>query len=163
MLQHLPELVDPLALADKRRQFKGSLPLAKLSRLQDVLSNRVGEVRFELNFGKEGKIAAVQGRVEAELELQCQCCLQPVQWRVDSVVRLGIVKSIDEANLLPESFEPLLLEEEIIPLADIVQEELLLAIPTIPQHPQCDGVLTIREKPKNERENPFAVLADLIN
>jgi uncharacterized protein len=82
---------------------------------------------------------------------------------VDSIVRLGIVRSLDEADLLPESFEPLLLEEEIIPLADIVQEELLLAIPAIPQHPQCGRAPQEGVKPKNQRENPFAVLADLIN
>jgi len=163
MSEHLPEFIDPLALTDKQRQLRGSLPLAKMLRLRDVLLSREGNARFELNFRKEGRVAAVLGRVEAELELQCQCCLGPLWWRVNNAVRLGIVRSLEEANLLPESFEPLLLEDETIPLVDIIQDELLLAIPAIPQHEQCGELLAREGKPGKQRENPFAVLADLKN
>ncbi len=164
MVEHLPERIDPLALAEKRRQFKGSLPLSQLVRLQDVLLNPEGLVRFELRFGKDGKLSAVTGSVEAYLELQCQCCLGPIAWPVDSQVKLALVGSIDEADLLPESYEPLLLEEETILLTDIIQEELLLAIPSIPQHGQCKAsapkeVAKMPDTPK--RPNPFAVLAEL--
>ena len=164
MVEHLPERIDPLALAEKRRQFKGSLPLSQLVRLQDVLLNPEGEVRFELRFGKEGKIPMVTGNVEAELELQCQCCLGPIAWPVSSHVKLAVVNSIDEADLLPESYEPLLLEEETIPLVDILQEELLLAIPSIPQHGQCEASAPpeVAQPPYTpKRPNPFAVLAKL--
>ena len=160
MVEHLPEFIDPLALADTQRQFTGSLPLAKMSRLRDMLLSREGNARLELSFRKEGRVAAVLGRVEAELELQCQCCLSPLRWPVSNEVRLGIVRSLEEANLLPESFEPLLLEAETIPLVDIIQDELLLAIPVIPQHVQCEGLLAGDGNPGKPRENPFAVLAD---
>jgi len=160
MLEYLPEFIDPLALVDKRRRFKGVLPLATMPRLQDTLLTSAGEAKFELNFSKEGRIAAVLGGIEAELELQCQCCLEPIRLRLSNAVRLGIVRSIAEADLLPESFEPLLLEEETVRLADIVQDELLLAIPLIPQHTQCKRSLTEAGKPGGERENPFAALAD---
>jgi len=164
MVEHLPEFIDPLALVDKRRQFKGSLPLSQLSRFQELLFDQNGDVQFDLRFAKEGRIAAVTGSVQAELQLQCQCCLGSIPWTVNSIVSLGIVSSIDEADLLPSEYEPLLLEQETIPLADIVQEELLLAIPTIPQHERCGPVAapvkeTIAESPK--RPNPFAVLANL--
>jgi len=164
MVEHLPERIDPLALAEKHRQFKGSLPLSQLVRLQDVLLNPEGEVRFDLRFGKEGKIAMVTGNVMAELELQCQCCLGPIAWPVSSRVKLAVVHSIDEADLLPESYEPLLLEEETILLVDILQEELLLSIPSIPQHGECDASAPkkLAQKPDTpKRPNPFAVLANL--
>ena len=164
MLEHLPEFIDPLALVDKRRHFKGSLPLSQMSRLHDLLFDREGDVGFELRFGKEGRIAAVTGSVQAELKLQCQCCLGSIPWTVSSIVNLGVVRSIDEADRLPEGYEPLLLEGDTLPLADILQEELLLAVPAIPQHERCGpadplvkGVTP--ESPK--RPNPFAVLANL--
>jgi uncharacterized protein len=160
MFEHLPEFVDPLVLVDKRRRFKGAFPLAKMPRLQDVLLTNAGEATFELNFTKEGRVAAVLGGIEAELELQCQCCLEPIRLHLSSEVRLGIVRSIAEADLLPESFEPLLLEEETMRLADIVQDELLLAIPLIPQHAQCKRSSAEARKSGGERENPFAALAD---
>ena len=87
MVEHLPERIDPLALAEKRRQFKGSLPLSQLVRLQEVLLNPEGLVRFELKFGKVGKLSMVTGYVEAELELQCQCCLGPIAWLVSNQVK----------------------------------------------------------------------------
>ncbi len=164
MVEHLPERIAPLALVEKRRQFKGSLPLSQLVRLQDVLLNPEGEVRFALRFEKHGKLSMVTGIVEAELELQCQCCLGPIAWPVSSRVKLAVVSSIDEADLLPESYEPLLLEEETMPLAVIIQEELLLAIPSIPQHGQCEASAP-REMAQTpyapKRPNPFAALAEL--
>jgi uncharacterized protein len=166
MVEHLPEFIDPLVLAEKRRQFKGSLPLTKMSRLHDVLLERDGAVDFELRFEKDGKIAAVSGIVQAALVLQCQCCLEAIAWPVKTRVKLAVVSSIDEADLLPESYEPLLLEGETMPLADIIQEELLLAIPAIPQHDNCAPALppsqrkeAVSEAPK--RPNPFAILAEL--
>jgi len=164
MVEHLPELIDPLALAEKNRQFKGHLPLSKMTRIQDVLLRREGEVSFELRFGKDGKFAVVTGMVEADLELQCQCCLGPIAWTVSSRVNLAVVSSIDEADLLPDAYEPLLLEEDSIPLADIIQEELLLAVPTIPQHGQCEASAPRERVPMPtipQRPNPFAVLAKL--
>lgn len=166
MVEHLPEFIDPLALADKGRQFKGSLPLSKMTRLQDVLLDGQGEVGFVLRFGKDGKVATVTGVVEAELKLQCQCCLGAILWPVDCKVSLGLVKSIAEADLLPESYEPLLLEGDTLPLADIVQEELLLALPAVPRHEVCEPAAQARqEQPKAPetpaRPNPFAVLAKL--
>ena len=166
MVEHLPEYIDPLALADKGRQFKGSLPLSKMTRLPDVLLDGQGEVGFVLRFGKDGRVATVTGVVEADLVLQCQCCLGAIPWPVRSQVSLGLVKSLDEADLLPESYEPLLLEGDDLPLADIVQEELLLALPAIPQHEACGPAAPPRpaavaapDAPK--RPNPFAVLAKL--
>jgi uncharacterized protein len=167
MVEHLPELIDPLALAEKGRQFKGSLPLSKMIRLQDLLLDAQGEVSVTLKFGKDGKFAVVTGVVAADLELQCQCCLGAIPWKVDCTVNLGLVRSLAEADLLPESYEPLLLEgESLMPLADIVQEELLLALPVIPQHEACEPAAQAqpkKEPPRQlpERPNPFAVLAKL--
>jgi uncharacterized protein len=169
MVEHLPELIDPLALAEKGRQFKGVLPLSQMTRLQDLLMDGLGEVSVSLKFGKDGKLAVVTGVVAAELELQCQCCLGAIPWKVDCRVNLGLVKSLAEADLLPESYEPLLLEGEgMMPLADIVQEELLLALPVIPQHDACELAAQAQTNEKKEpprqlpeRPNPFAVLAKL--
>jgi len=164
MVEHLPEFVDPLMLADKRRHFNGVLPLSKMPRLLEMLLVKEGGVKFGLKFGKEGKIASVTGTIDAELVLQCQCCLGPIAWPVHSRVSLAVVASLDEADLLPENYEPLLLEGETIALADIVQDELLLAIPCVPQHDHCGTVPQGKKAPEPkapERTNPFAVLSEL--
>jgi uncharacterized protein len=165
MLEQPPEIIDPLVLVEKRRQLKGSLPLSKMLRLKDILFVQEGEVNFELKFEKDGKIAAVTGVVEAELQLQCQCCLGSISWPVRSRVSLGVVRSIDEADLLPEPYEPLLLDaNDTFPLSDLIQDELLLAVPQIPQHDRCETADLKMEPVASDipkRANPFAVLAKL--
>lgn len=164
MSEQMPELIDPLVMVEKRRQFNGSLPVSQMPQMQDVLHNVEGSVRFSLRFGKEGSVAAVTGVVEADLVLQCQCCLGPIAWPISSRVNLGIVSTVDEADRLPDSFEPLLLEGESIALADIIQEELLLAIPPIPQHEHCEASAANARAETSaapKRPNPFAALAEL--
>ncbi|HYE37057.1 YceD family protein [Methylocaldum sp.] len=160
MLDHLPDLIDPLEFAEKKRRIAGSMPLSKMDRIRDIVLNGESKVKVELEFKKEGRSTVVSGWVEADLKLECQCCLEPLDWPVHSEVHLGIVSSINEGNLLSEPLEPLLLDETgVIDLADIVQDELLLAIPSIPQHSHC--VSPKAETAVDSRENPFAVLAQL--
>jgi len=160
MLDRLPDSIDPLEFAEKKRRIVGSIPLNKMERIRDRVLNGEGEAKVDLEFKKEGRRAVVSGGVEADLKLECQCCLEPLDWPVRSEVHLGVVSSIDEGNLLPEPLEPLLLDETgVVDLVDIVQDELLLATPSIPQHSHCASPKT--ETDADSRENPFAVLAQL--
>ena len=160
MPDRLPDVIHPLSLAQKRRHLRGEIPLSQLDRVAGALFETQGTAKVELQFGKTGRQAGVTGRVEADLVLQCQCCLGAMSWPVKSEVNLGIVASVDEALLLPESMEPLLIEAESeIPLADIVQDELLLAIPTVPRHANCQVPNPL--KAKTDKPHPFAGLAEL--
>jgi uncharacterized protein len=159
MVARLPDLIDPLEFAEKKRRVKGSLPLSEMDRLRGVVLNLEDMAEIDLEFRREGRILLVSGRVDANLALECQCCLDPLDWSVHSEVKLGMVHSIDEANLLPDSVEPLLLVDAgMMALADIVEDELLLAIPSIPQHSEC--VSEGQGAPESARR-PFAVLAQL--
>lgn len=166
MLMHLPVFINPLQLADKGRTFKGEMALSELPRLEGVILNPDGRVDVEISFGRAGKISAVTGHIDAALELQCQCCLEPLAWPVHSELNLAVVTSLDEAHLLPEPYEPLWLERENIALRDIIEEELVLALPVIPQHVQCgsgasQSSVSDDRKVVPLRDNPFAVLNKL--
>jgi uncharacterized protein len=171
MLDRLPEYIDPLHLADKRGALKGRIPLSSLDRLADMLANDTGSVVIEFFFGREGRLAKIEGRIEAVLELKCQNCLQAVEWPVNSVIKLGIVTSIEQADRLPESYEPLLLEEEKVLLKNIVEDELLLILPAFPKHQYPCFVPKLGNKPldslvnakQSSPENPFSILAKLKN
>jgi uncharacterized protein len=160
MFDRLPDLFDPFEFAEKKRRIKGSVPLARMDRVRDCLQAEDGDANIDLEFRREGRVATLTGRVEADLVLQCQCCMEALSWPVRSAVRLGLAGSLEEADRLPEGFEPLLVEPgAAVALVDLVQDELLLAIPSIPQHPECGP-----PKPQNASaavEHPFAVLAQL--
>ena len=160
MADRLPDSFDPLEFVEKARRITGTVPLSKMDRLPDVLLSREGAVAVDLQFGREGLVAAIIGAVNADLVLQCQCCMEALDWPMRAEVRLGVVGSIDEGDRLPDDFEPLLVESgEKVSAVDIVQDELVLAIPVIPQHAEC-GPARPKSGP-DKPEHPFAVLANL--
>jgi uncharacterized protein len=169
MLDRMPEYIDPLHLADKHGVLKGELPISSFDRLKDVLSSDAGNVEFSLFFSREGRLAKIDGRIKSVLSLECQNCLEPVEWVVDSSIKLGIVSSIDQANRLPEDYEPLLVEVEgKVLLKDVIEDELLLILPTFPKHQHACLARAVKPAEKDissdqhsVNENPFSILAKL--
>jgi uncharacterized protein len=176
MLARLPEYIDPLHLADKRGVLKGQIPLDNLKRLADLLFDDSGAISVELFFQREGRLATIDGRLEVVLQLRCQNCLGALVWPVNCAVKLGIVTSMAQADKLPEAYEPLVLEGETLLLRDIVEDEILLALPTFPKHQYAcldishfglstsvnEAETRVDDKPSS-RENPFSILANLKN
>ena len=168
MSSHLPEYVDPLALAEKGCLIEGEYPLNGLLRLQGMLANYEGAVRFELNFDREGRSRVITGSVSTDLVLDCQVCMDAIKLPVKRKVSLSVVTTIEQAERLPEEYEALLLTstEETVVLMDIVEDELLLALPDIAKHGDCthnaNSRVSINEEAELEEPvNPFSVLANL--
>ena len=164
MSERLPSHFDPLVYAEKKRRMRGDLDLADLDRMQDLLMVHQGLVRVDLSFGRLGRNWVVKGLIESELTLECQVCMEALSWPVRCEVSLGLVRSIEEADRLAEDLEPMLVKvDEEIPVADLVQDELILAIPTIPRHPDCLRLETqVAESSEETRVHPFADLAQLV-
>ena len=167
MSQHLPDHLDPWRFADLGKRISGSYQLKDLPRLSLCLIDSQGEVSFTLEFFRDRqRRACLRGRVVSELLLQCQRCLDVMRLSVDSEVALAFVESIDEAEGLPDELDPQLVDEGRVSLRDLIEDELLLALPQVSMHP--DEACKIRpdsgpgeEKPAAVRENPIAVLAEL--
>lgn len=161
MSERLPDFIDPLSLVKKQADLRGRIPLAAMPRVRDSILAPDGEAEVELHFRREERIPTISGRVAATLTLQCQSCMEPLLLPVESEVHLGVVATLEQANALPESLEPLLIGEAgSIPLLDIVEDELLLALPIIPRHEHCNT--QVQPEPQGEgRKNPFGVLAVL--
>jgi uncharacterized protein len=52
---------------------------------------------------------------------------------------LGVIGDIAEEALLPENYEPVLVQHGRLALLDLVEDELLLALPQVPRNPQLDA------------------------
>ena len=171
MLERLPDLIDPLLLAEKRRILSGKIALEHLSRLSNSLISSTDSVDVSLSFAKQGRLATVQGHIRGCLQLCCQNCLEAIQFPIDISLKLAIVNSLAQADTLAGEYEPLMLEAENIPLADLVEDELLLIIPDFPRHAySCvnyqalqNNVDSSSEKEANLSNNPFSILAKLKN
>ena len=169
MLDRLPDYIDPLQLADNRGALKGRIPLKSLDRLAEILADDTGTVAIDLFFGREGRLAKIEGHIETVLQLVCQNCLTAVAWPIDSTIKLGVVTSIDQANRLPEDYEPLLVDEGKILLKNIIEDEILLILPAFPKHqPSCiapktdnNNVVSLVHDEPSSPEKPFSILAKL--
>jgi uncharacterized protein len=132
-----------------------------------------GAALYELRFERDRQgIAIVTGCVRALLRLQCQRCLDAVEIPVDIPIELALIRRDEDAPELPDHLDPWLVTDERLNPVDVVEEELLLAIPTIPRHSRACGAApagdALRPSPgdadaeQDERRRPFAVLADLM-
>jgi len=164
MLDCLPEQIEPLGLADVGRSFRGRVPVDGLSRLVPLLSSTQGELQVSLEFDlDERRIRTLKGTIEGKLKLVCQRCLEALQFPVDLTVCLGIVSSEDEIDRLPEGYEPLMVTGEPLRTFDLIEDEVLLALPAIPVHEGRENCVTgySNEPEPAQRDNPFAVLEKL--
>ena len=181
----LPDLLDPRKAVAQAAIFEGNLEVERLPRLCQLLccpesgstktqaeSTTAG---FRLEFGRDrdGR-SVVTGRIEALLPLRCQRCDQRYDLRVDAEINLALVAGIDEANALPECYDPLLVEDRLMRPSELIEDELILAVPAIPRHPdgECEppGVVSPNSREarvdepspaSGQSRHPFASLAAL--
>jgi uncharacterized protein len=157
-------------MVSARRSFEGTLPIATMARLREVLANSDGVVQFELDFGRDSLgVSYIDVRAQASLNVVCQRTLEPFVLPVAVDTRLGLIKlERDEAGLPPDC-EPLLVAEDgRLNPADVIEDELLLALPLVPVNPDSslpDEVSSHEpdDDSVGERlsDNPFAVLREL--
>ncbi len=161
----LPSRIDPWRLAAESGQLDGALALAALPRLVAALNRADGVVKVALAAGIDRQgVRFIAGAVRTEVELVCQRCLEPLRVALDATVSLGLVHSEAEADRLPEEYEPLLVPEGNLGVADLVEDELLLALPRIPRHDDARGckINGYRTPDGVEQDQPFAPLASLL-
>lgn len=168
MVDKLPDLIDPLMLAERRSVLSGVIKIATLDRLHDLIAERDGDIEIEVVFAKEGKQPVMTGHIKTTLVLECQSCLQPLSWPIDIRFKLGVVSSLQEADRLEIDCEPLLFNGEKIALNALIEDEILLALPDYPRHGY--DCMTRRSSQNSDygnqdnpskADNPFSVLAKL--
>lgn len=161
----LPSRIDPWRLTAEGGRLEGSLALAALPRLVAELNRTDGVASVVLAAGIDRQgVRFIRGALQTGIELVCQRCLGPLRLALDVTVSLGLVRSEAEADRLPEDYEPLLVPEGTIHVADLVEDELLLALPQIPRHEDVGDCEAngYRAPGRVEQDQPFAALAPLL-
>jgi len=170
MSADVPEVLDAWRMVAARRGFEGRLPLSSMHRLRDALADDegeapAGEVHFRLEFDRDAlQVPYVELRIDARLPLQCQRTLQRFLFPVSVVQRLGLIRDEADEAALPPGYEALLVaaDGELRP-AELVEDELILAVPVVPISPDSESVE--RDWPvqadEETRANPFSALAAL--
>lgn len=159
--QLLPFL-DPKKFADQERVIEGEARVGDFPRLREYRESLDQPVRVKFAFGRDGDgRRRLKGRVETNLALVCQRCLELVDQDIVATVDLVLVWSEDQAKALPADQDPLLVIGDRMLLTDLVEEEVLLAMPLVALHDQCPNPLPDDSGEAHDDINPFAVLARL--
>jgi len=165
MLKDLPTFIEPKQLAFQDTRLKGAVALAQMSRLHDSLYDSKGDVNIDWLFGLDDKQRpTIVGRVQAQLSLQCQRCLQAMPWAIDANVALMILKEGQTEDDLPVGYESLTLTKIPVSLTTLIEDELILALPIVVKHTVCpSNEFQMRESENNNnvQNNPFHVLSSL--
>jgi uncharacterized protein len=157
----LKRISDSFAFARDARVLEGTLPVASLERLQDLLAEVSGELAFRLEGYKGNRGEAMLAlKVTGTLPLACQRCLEAIPFKVDIDSRLELVPAgaeMSQDELEDDTRDFLPVAGELL-VAELVEDEVLLALPVAPRHERC-GLPGAAES--GERITPFAALAGL--
>ena len=157
----MKRISDAFAFARDGRVLEGTLAVEDLDRLHDLLVDIDGEVTFRLQGYKgEGGESMLHLEVSGTVPLACQRCLEavPCDLDVDAVLELvpaGAELSQDELEDDTRDFLPVERELDVV---ELVEDEILLALPVAPRHEKC-GLPGAANA--GERINPFAKLSVL--
>jgi uncharacterized protein len=185
----LPSYVDAPKWADREAVIDQVFPLSTFPRLQEVVVDGAGEasasgINIRCRFYRNQQhFVVLEGRMAARLPLQCQRCLEAVATDIESEFTLFLLRDEESAERLADDADYLLLDEEgRLLLVDALEDELLLALPLVPLHDDCealdvagveyggDGDEADQASPESadvgavkptKKENPFQVLAGL--
>jgi uncharacterized protein len=156
-------VIDGFEFAAAGAKQQGVLPLSSFPRLRDVLASDAGEAAFSLEGVRDthGR-PSLSVKVQATLQLRCQRCLEPLPLAVDSDSVLVLAATQAEIDADPEGMDApdRVLAGHEMPVADLVEDELILAVPYAPRHDACAAAEVAATE--QQKSSPFAGLKGLL-
>jgi len=173
--EYSPDRLDIKAFAQAGGHLSGHDSLLKYERLAqeakglhpDLLVDwkALSEIRPEA--GGPGQIW-LHLSVHASFPMECQRCLTPVDVPLDVERSFRFVADEATAEALDEECdEDLLALSREFDLRELIEDELLMALPVVPRHEECPTSVPLAssdddfEAANSEKPNPFAALAAL--
>ena len=170
MLHELPKFIDPMRLAKEGKHLEGQLQIARMGRLLPCLLVGEGCVLAQLDFAMDEhrNLPCLTGHLSTSLVLQCQRCLGPLELPLEIDLTLGMVTTLEQAQRLADEYDPLVVQEGLVSLSELIEDELILNLPQVARHAQAQCIMDYHPRgteqlPKShDAENhPFAVLTEL--
>jgi uncharacterized protein len=159
-------VIDAFEFCRLRERREGEIAVAELPRVAEESVDRSGKLRWSLEGGSE-KHGNPQLRlsVEGSVPLMCQRCLTPFEFAIASDATLVLASdeaSADEidASLAEEDVE-VIVGSRAFDIRELIEDEVLLAIPLSPKHDVCPDPSVRVEEKSVEKVSPFAVLKNL--
>ena len=166
----IPELVGAAKSCDKKLTYNGVITVDKLPRFlaqqsAEAESSSVVEAKFVFERDQQNlKVARVSYCALAMLT--CQRCLGSMEYRIEGEVTFAFSSTPADLEQIPKAYEPILIESSTVNLWQVLEDELLLSLPTFANHADehCNISLDKLKSDQTEQvaENPFATLGELL-
>lgn len=123
------------ALAVRQAELEGEFSIAAMPRLAEYLGSATGAVtaRFAFSRTDPGWIR-LEMTLRSRLGVVCQRCLGALDLDVSERVELAIVADESRYGALPASLEPVEFDGERLSLQQLVEDEMIVAVPLVPRH-----------------------------
>ena len=162
-MPHQP-VIDGFEFASAGATQQGVWPLSEFPRLRDVLAHDVGEVAYEVSGVRDERgRPGLRLKVDGTLALRCQRCLEPMPFEVHTDETLVLAATLAEIHAEPgDTHAPdRVVAGKEMSLRDLVEDELILAVPYAPRHESCSAAGD-DEADKSARALPFAGLRGMM-
>ena len=142
MLQQSPRypLIDGFEFAAAGDSLRGAWPVRTFPRLCELLHDDAGSVEYELRGASDAHgRRSLELRASATLRLTCDRCLEAVDVGLRQEATLWLAGSqaeIDAQPLAAEGPDSIVASKDMA-VRDLVEDELLLALPYAPRHEHC--------------------------
>jgi uncharacterized protein len=169
-----PFRLDVVVFAKEAGTLEGRWPLASFDRIADSAVPGVPVTDdYEVHWSARGEQRQMRGgdaqiwlhlEAAAKVSLECQRCLQPVSVPLQMSRQFLFVHGEDAAAQLDaDSEDDVLAITRALDLRELIEDELLLAMPIVPRHEVCPEPLVAPadDEIADGPPNPFAALAAL--
>ena len=155
-------VIDSLEFARAEEELRGTLPVVGLKRLEDILFDSTGALSYVLSGGRdELERPRLELKIQGPLHLQCQRCLERLDYALDVSSMLIVVP---EGTRLPDEIDdpegPDTIEANPeLDVAALIEDEVLLSLPLAPRH--AEGVCESRLEQQDEAAEEASAFAQL--
>jgi uncharacterized protein len=153
-------IINNLEFAKNQLKLSDNLAMAQLPRLADMLVNQQKtQVQFQLSgASKQFRQPSLHLTIKADISVICQRCLEQMLVNLNlnfdyliSETEISEAEENDEIDWLEANYE--------MDVCELIEDELLLALPIAPTHAHDCSKLNTQS---GDKPNPFAALKGLI-
>ena len=161
----LPRVIDPRRFCQQGVVLRGSVGVDELPRLAEnnvVVDGMSADLVFAVD---EQRGRVVKGTLAANVQVQCQRCLESMPLALDCKISLAVVWDEESSRKLAEVYDPWIVTTEDADLYAMLEDEVLLNLPIVTYHDFPCGQLPVEDgveqDNESEKSNPFQMLQQL--
>ena len=158
----IPTQIKLFEFANKGLSFSQNYKVSDFPRISDLSNNNQAALRAELNFSLKNRIPCIKGKIQLDLALTCQRCLNEVSIHLQPKFQLAFIKNEQQCDDLGAGFETILNTDEEFSTIEFITDEVLISMPMIPMHDyECSSYKDTQPIKQQKPKNPFATLKKL--